>query len=263
MKTRRCITPARDRGFTLVEAIIVIVLTGILAGVVAVYLVIPVTAYFDVARRAELTDITDTALRRIGRDLRRALPNSIRVTAGNAAIEFIPIKSAGRYRADGPGNVLDFNAVADTFDVIGPGVDIAVNDFMVIFNLGIAPADAYQTVANINRRPVTTTGTALTTVGFNGGTFPFASPARRFHVVGTPVSYICAGGLLTRYWNYGFGTTAPAGISGVLASNVSTCRFTYQAGVTAQNGVLTLELAVTKDDETANLVQQVHVSNVP
>lgn len=263
MSTRRQIPPERSRGFTLVEAIIVIVLTGILAAVVAVFLRAPVQAYLDVARRVELTDIADTALRRIGRDLRLALPNSIRVTAGNTAIEFIPVKSAGRYRADGPGNVLDFNAAADTFDVIGPGVDIAVNDFMVIFNLGIAPADAYQTVANINRRPATTTGTALTTVGFNGGTFPFASPAKRFHIVGTPVSYVFAGGLLTRYWNYAYGALPTTGTSAVLASNVSGCRFTYEAGVTAQNGVLTLELAITKDDETANLVQQVHVSNVP
>jgi MSHA biogenesis protein MshO len=100
-------------------------------------------------------------------------------------------------------------------------------------------------------------------VNFLGGQFPFSSPARRFHVVGTPVSYICAGGGLTRYWNYGFGATPPAGNSGVLASNVSGCRFAYEPGVTAQNGVVTLELAITKDGETVNLVQQVHVSNVP
>jgi MSHA biogenesis protein MshO len=93
--------------------------------------------------------------------------------------------------------------------------------------------------------------------------FPFSSPARRFHVVGTPVSYVFAGGLLTRYWNYGFGVTPPAGSSGALASNVSRCRFTYEPGVTAQNGLVILELGITKDDETVNLVQQVHVSNVP
>ena len=91
MKMRRPGARVGNHGFTLVEAIIVIVLTGILAGVVAVFLVIPVTGYFDVARRAELTDTADTALRRISRDLRLALPNSIRVTSCNTAIEFIPI----------------------------------------------------------------------------------------------------------------------------------------------------------------------------
>jgi len=264
MRTRRTIPPARHRGFTLVEAIVVIVLTGVLAGAVAVFLVGPVKGYLDVARRAELTDIADTALRRIGRDLRLALPNSIRVTAGNTAIEFIPVKSAGRYRADGPGNLLDFSSTADiSFEVIGPGVDIQANDSIVIYNLGIAGADAYP--PGLNRRAATSLGSDLSVVTFTGTgvQFPLASPAGRFHVVATPVSYICAGGVLTRYWNYAFGITPPAGNSGVLASNVSSCRFTYEAGVTAQNGLVSLALAITKNNETVNLVQQVHVSNVP
>lgn len=265
MRTRRHIPAVRGRGFTLIEAIIVIVLTGILAAAVAVFLRAPVQAYLDVARRAELTDIADTALRRIGRDLHQALPNSIRVTAGNTAIEFIPVKTAGRYREaltnTGTGDPLDFSNPSDSsFDVIGPTVDIEDGDFIVVYNLGITGDDAY---AGSNRRMESAFGTGLSVVNFLGGQFPFSSPARRFHVVDTPASYICAGGVLTRYWNYNFGVTPPAGNSGVLASNVSGCRFTYEAGVTAQNGIVTLELAITKDDETVSLVQQVHVSNVP
>ena len=261
--TKRCpFLWARERGFTLVEAIIVIVLTGILASAVAVFLRVPIQGYLDVARRAELTDIADTALRRIGRDLRMALPNSIRVTAGNSAIEFIPTKSAGRYREAGPGNFIDFSApTVSSFDVIGPGVDIQAGDSIVIYNLGITGADVY---AGSNRRAPSSVGSGLSTMTFAVlAQFPFSSPARRFHVVSTPASYICAGGLLNRYWNYGFGVTPPAGSSGALASHVSSCRFTYEPGVTAQNGLVTLELAITKDDETINLVQQVHVSNVP
>ena len=248
-------------GFTLVEAIMTIVLTGILVAAVAVFIRVPVQGYLDVSRRADLTDTADSALRRIGRDLRGALPNSIQITGGGAQIQFIPIKAAGRYREGAPGDPLDFANPADTsFDVIGPGVNIAVGDFLVIYNLGIAGSDAY---AGNNRRAATSTGTGVTAVTFSGAQFPFASPARRFQVVGTPASYVCAGGLLTRYWNYGYGVTPPAGSSALLASNVSACQFAYAAGITAQNALVTLQLGITRDNETVNLVHQVHVSNVP
>ena len=60
------------RGFTLVEAIVTIVLTGILVATAAVFIRAPVQGYIDVARRADLTDTADYALRRIGRELRQA-----------------------------------------------------------------------------------------------------------------------------------------------------------------------------------------------
>ncbi len=68
-------------GFTLIEMIVVIVITGIIAGVVAVFLKAPVQGYIDSARRAELTDIADTAIRRMARDVRTAVPNSVRVAS--------------------------------------------------------------------------------------------------------------------------------------------------------------------------------------
>jgi prepilin-type N-terminal cleavage/methylation domain-containing protein len=104
-----------QQGFTLVEMIMVIVITGIIGGMVAVFLKAPIQQYMDVARRADMTDIADTALRRIGRDLRLALPNSVRVQTGVACpvttanpggtgtcsfLEFLPTSGGGRYRAD-------------------------------------------------------------------------------------------------------------------------------------------------------------------
>ncbi|NCN89388.1 MAG: prepilin-type N-terminal cleavage/methylation domain-containing protein, partial [Gallionella sp.] len=54
-----------QRGFTLIEMIVVIVITGIIAGIVAIFIKAPVQGYVDSARRAELTDIADTAVRRL------------------------------------------------------------------------------------------------------------------------------------------------------------------------------------------------------
>src|SRR6478735_4714089 len=84
------------RGFTLTEAIMVIVITGILASMVAMFIRKPVQGFFDTARRAALVDAADTVLRRISRDVREALPNSVRVSGGTA-LEFLHVRSAGRY----------------------------------------------------------------------------------------------------------------------------------------------------------------------
>jgi len=113
----------RAGGFTLIEMIVVIVLTGIVVGMVAVFLRTPVQAYVDSAARAELSDAADIAVRRIAREVRRALPNSTRVTGGGTTVEFIPTKSGGRYLAEedneGAG-YLDFTDSTDrTFTVVG------------------------------------------------------------------------------------------------------------------------------------------------
>jgi MSHA biogenesis protein MshO len=260
------------RGFTLMEAIMVIVLTGILAGMALVFIRSPITAYQDVTRRAELTDIADTALRRIARDVRAALPNSMRVNgactgATTCFLEFVPIKSAGRYRENGPGDALDFNAAADTFDVLGPGVDIAAGDSIVIYNLGITGVTGSDVYSGTTRRNATTTGTGLTNVGYNGGAFPFASPAHRFQVVGRPVSYVCnaPAGQLQRYSGYAYSSAQPqppAGTPALLATNVSNCRFGYVT-LSQLNALITLELGVTRGGETVSLVHQIHVNNVP
>jgi len=92
---------SRQRGFTLVELVMVIVILGIVGGMVAVFMRAPIEAYFDSGRRAALTDVADTAVRRMSRDLRKALPNSIRTSTVNGSdtcLEFIPTRTGARYR---------------------------------------------------------------------------------------------------------------------------------------------------------------------
>jgi MSHA biogenesis protein MshO len=224
----------RHAGFTLVEAIMAIVITGILAGIVAVFIARPVEGYVDAVRRAELTDAADVALRRMSRDIRLALPNSLRITTAGGVnyIEFIMTSAGGRYRdpSDGStgGNFLSFSDTADVaFDVLGTmpaNPAIAVNDYVAIYNLGPGnePANAYRRdEAQCDATPAApgcniaqVTGIAGNTLTLDANPFafqtpPLPSPSSRFQIVpGTvrAVTYACplAAGNLTRFWNYGF-----------------------------------------------------------
>lgn len=266
-------------GFTLVEMIVVITITGILAASVAIFIRRPVEAYVDVARRAELTDIADTALRRITRDVRTALPNSIRITtSGNVTyLEYLATSGGGRYRAaadsGGLGNMLDFSAADTSFDVIGTMPALAAGNSIVIYNLSPtgSTANAY---GGDNRGLVDVGGSSAPTIALNPGKmFPFASPGKRFQVVEYAVTYACdplpaGAGELRRYWNYGIvdpQPTPPAGGSNaLLATNIVGCSFTYTAGAaTARTGVVALDLQISKSGETVRLFQQAHVNNVP
>ncbi|MDP2823609.1 MAG: type II secretion system protein [Sulfuritalea sp.] len=217
-----CRSRQGNAGFTLIEAVMVIVITGILFGIVAVFITKPVEGYVDSVRRAELTDNADVALRRMTRDIRLALPNSLRLkdsvnatvvscAAGTECyVEFIMTKSGGRYRdpADGStgGNFLDFSGTLNNpscpavpppaslcFDILGsspaspPNIDDG--DSIVVYNLGpgYTPADAYVAVGN--RTTVTrTSGTPyFATMASNVFALqspPLPSPDARFQVVG-------------------------------------------------------------------------------
>lgn len=284
-----------ERGFTLIEMIVVIVITAIIAGAVAVFIKLPVQGYVDSARRAEMTDIADAALRRMGRDLRLALPNSVRVTDGGATIEFLLTRTGGRYRVtdDGTtahaGDFLDFTVSDSSFDQLGPlatgiGQTIVAGDKLVVYNLGIPGADAY---AGDNRATISGTITGPqpllvppllaneTRINFSAKQFPLESPSARFQVVEGPVSYACdtTSGKLTRYWGYPIAAIQPnaaslasSGASNALAATkVSLCAFDYNPGVTARSGVvaLTLQIKDQASGESVQLYHEVHVNNVP
>lgn len=292
--TDRAILKRALGGFTLVESIIVILLVGILAAVAAVFVVQPFEAARDMTRRAELVDAAETALNRMTREIRLAVPNSVRINAGNDALEFLRTSTGGRYRRlndDDPAtadDVLEPAASSDSFDVLGglPGdvavgaagracadMDTGTEDCMVINNTGTTGFDAYNAdnVAAITDAAPGSSNPDTLTFDIGGGSTPPAFPAhssnQRFQVFDTVVTYACTGNRINRHHDYGLNPTQVApptdGVVSLLARDVIACNFTYTAGAGRRHGLVTIDLTIRRDGETVRLVDQVHVVNVP
>lgn len=276
----------RSQGFTLVEAIVVLVLTGVLAGVAVLFIRRPVQAYVDSAARAEMADVAEIALRRMAREIHGALPNSIRFTVinGISYLEFIPTKAGGTYLAADDGaaasaHPLDFVSTgANSFDIVGPvpavPYALAPGDSIVVYNLGTGFTNSDAYALNPGNRitvdTVTTNNAGVTTVTYKDSPNPFAkggsvnnSPRHRFTVATTPVTFACesdpatGGGRLTRFWDYDFqpGQVNPASIKGVksalLATNVYGCQFSVTATANQQTGLVGLAIALARPDPQA------------
>ncbi len=165
------------QGFTLIELVITMTLGSILSVVVAVFIARPITAYVNVTRRSELIDTADSTLRRMARDIQRAVPNSLRVKQDpnnnqRIAIELLNIVEGMRYRATPPGPFLDFTVPTTQFNVIG------------LFQYALSNATC---IANNCRLVIYNTGEN------NGGTIPSDNPTAGANVYSTVAAPNCSG----------------------------------------------------------------------
>ncbi len=286
--------PRSHQGFTLMELLLVILITGIMATIVGAVITRPMQGYVALTQRAALVDHAEMALRRMQRDIRRALPNSIRVN-GNA-IEMVNVVEGVAYR-DGLTGILDeldVTAPDDSFNTIGTfstqlPVVASTGIRLVIYNLpagGEAGNNIYDAVAGSH--VITPIDTAITigSAADNGGIehtitmapfhqFKRQSSQNRLYVIDTPVTYICdpVTGTLTRYAGYPIQAAQPvtaaspltdAGVSADPVSvNLTDCDIEYVPSASQRPEIVRMSLTVTNPDsgESVTLMHQVHVVN--
>jgi len=284
----------RALGFTIVELVVVIVITGIIAGIVGMFILRPVQGYDAVKRRAELVDAGESALRRMQRDIRSALPNSIRIrkvvpsevgdvecSGGTVCeLELLYAVDGGRYRAEppgGPATRFQFGVNETDFDVIGTLQNFAqvnpASDWIVVNNQ-TTTGNQYNAYFGDNRGQLSNVSTTATHINLVGKNFvaTLASPRQRFYVVNGPVTFQCntANGTLSRYSGYPIVAdhtlvNLGSGIASLAARGVSACRFSYTSGTNTRSGLVTVALTLRDTDtsEQVRLLHQVHVHNMP
>jgi MSHA biogenesis protein MshO len=276
-------TQRHQRGITLIELITVISILGVIASVASVFIRGPIDAYVDSTRRAALTDSADTAMRRIARDIRKALPNSIRIVPNllrptTNCLEFIPTKTAGRYSSILPDG-LNFVAADLSFNMMGLTSDlpddqqIKPNDWIAVYNLGLTGANAY---AGDNTSRVTSVDEA--TINIDSKLFPLASGSKRFYVIPDAeniVSYMCDEDNNLRRMSRDFnssgdycaydadGQSIDWDIIPILASNVASCKFEYDDSDLQRHEPVRLTITFTDSGESISLYHLVSENNWP
>ncbi len=250
-------------GMTLVEMVVAITLLAILGSVTTMFMLRPIQGYVDLTRRAALVEAAESALRRQARDVRLALPRSVRIQnlAAGYAVEVLPTIEGAMYRrrdtAPGGGTTaanrlqIGFGDDADGFDIHKFFQHITVPSSstthrLVINNVGgSALATNVYLATGATQQVITPLGTAIgySATGVNGAhnitmappyRFNSHSSTQRIYVVETPVSYLCtanatdpAAGTLTRYYNYPlYNPTQPTTAAAFTALNASSALVT-------------------------------------
>ncbi|MEW5791782.1 MAG: PilW family protein [Pseudomonadota bacterium] len=278
-------------GFTLIEMIVTMVILAILAAGTTAFITRSVESYTDTAQRDQLASAGRIAVERISRELRNALPNSVRISG--TCIEFMPLVVGARYQmATGTYStgqnmlalpVSGFTAPASSFDAFD--LDFTPGNaayYVAVYPLGpgtgdgdpyaVAAPGALFPLAGISSigRPAN-----VSRVDLAGGNHLFSrqSPNQRFFIVTNPVSFcVTNGGTLNRYAGYGIKPVQPSPPGGgdLLAEDLQlsdngspVAPFRYTPGGLNRNGLVTIDLRFMKNGEWVRLQHEVQIRNVP
>lgn len=260
----------RSAGFTLIELITVIVILGIVAGIGSSFIVNTVDSYDAVQKRSKLVNHGRLVVEQITRQIRVAVPNSVRVSGTGNCVEFMPLVSGATYIGDLPDS--DNGAAAVATVSTAP------------FSLGLGSAN-HVTVGALTSTEIYANGSPngrvgagalgagppYTSVNFSSAhQFIRNSVNQRIFLSDNPKRFCLIGTTLYEYSSYGFSTAAlsdldPGGSSSVMAEDVSTSgqAFTLTAGSENLNTALDVSLNFSAGSNQITLTQQVLVRNVP
>lgn len=245
-------------GFTLIELITVIVILSILATIGTGFVVKTTEAYQRTQTRALLVNTSRQALERMTRQLRIALPYSVRLTNGGSCLEFMPIAAGGNY----------FSPVPDSKNLGPATATIAASPVSIDFGTAV-----HVTIGAMSANEIYG-ATAVSRAGYANGNIVLSAPKRwernsinkRYYLLDNPQAFCIDGNQLRFYsgLNVANATVNVAGTSDIIAVNVNSATpFTLTAGSENRNTAVNISLNFTSGGETINFTQRVLIRNVP
>jgi MSHA biogenesis protein MshO len=277
-------TFATQRGFTLVEMVVAIAISAVVVVFAALFIRAPIDAYEAQSRRTGLLADASAVWPRMERDLRRALPNSVRARRNGSfmAIEMLTVEGHARYMATPDDNFRVAGTGNGIFGTYGTGTNFR-DVHLSVNNRGTVGADAYSMTGSmtpvIDVRVLPGGGppgggvarlNLSTPANFTAGD----SPRHKIYLVNGAVSYLCdeAQGTLRRYTGYTIAANQaardePADFNGanseLVAQGLSACLFqaSNPGGVQAQT--VAIHLTTTRANESVRLLHVSRAEFVP
>jgi len=250
------------RGFTLIELILVILVMSIVSISVASFIRFGIDIYQDTVNRDRQVGDSRFLIERLTRELREAVPNSIRVN--NSCIEFVPIVVNSTY--------ISIPVMPDSSDELLV-VESTRSGGSKIIIYPLSPQEIYAPALTDAAKifeidSMTDEGNNVMEISFaNAISFLQHSPIERYFLVDSAVSYCVEGQDIKRYGDYwpGQNQLSPPNATGVLMvkNQVNATPFEYHQDSLIRNAVVQLNLSFSYDDELLNLYHEVHIVNVP
>jgi len=280
---------ATCKGFTLIELITVIIVLGVVSVGISGFIRTGVDIYSDVSERDQLLGNSRFFVERLNRELRMAVPNSIRV-ANNAAntiqcIEFVPAKWVTFYTS--LPKIPDPSTAVTVVEIAGnpAGYQVDNGDFAVVYPT--QSSDVYN-LDNNKRQEITactdsdgncnnladpsdTERTAELTVT---AAFTDYSPASRLYFVTETVSY-CLRGIENKVYRHQSNifndvqdiyTTGGVLMADNLINNLGLAEqqaFRIIDASLTRNALVQMLLTFELNEEIINYSNEVHIPNVP
>lgn len=271
-----------QRGFTLVELIIVIVITSILAVGSVRFISFSAQGLVDTASRSDLSSLSLIASEKIKRQLVNALPSSIRTNSSGSCLEWIPILAASEYVqapfVGSPNVKTEVHLLTVSSALPDEGrlvIYPSVNNTDTLYDITRNPGRISSNVAAPN-----TVNNDVTIYQFAAAAefqFERTSPQNRIFIVDTPKAICQQNAQLFLYENYGFNNSAdnyPIGLPTSVPNRLmianklipDSIAFRYLPMSLRRNALVGFSMEFRNDEkaqETVLLAGEVQIRNVP